>query len=487
MKRFLCAIWNHIEYLFIVVLFAGVFYLAMSGGSLFRRSSLMDDPNHYANKIFDGSYVHRVDISIDEGDYGNLLANPTKKTRYRVTATIDGETFENVGFSTRGNVSLFVVADNPDSDRYSYKLNFQKYGGREYHGLDKLLLGSLYSDASYMKDHLAFEIMRAAGVASPLTSYTELYINGKLRGLYLTMEDVDSSFLKRNNFPQETALYKPEALGIDHTKLAQLRESLPEGETLDIESDVTSPNFRYEGSDLVYVDDDPTSYPAIFDNAVNKVSAADREYLIESIESLSDISISNPADYWDIDALIKYFAANTFLSNFDTYTGSPAHNYYLVATKGKNTLLPWDYNLGLSDVWIDSNAETGVDYNEDGINWPIDNPLPSNDLETRPAWKLIRDNRDYFKNYHTAIQKLLDEYFVSGDCTKEINRTAELIRPYVYDDPTRFFTTDEFEDGVKTVRAHILLRADSIQKQLWGLLPSSREGAAYAANEPIDQ
>lgn len=487
MKRFFCAIWNHIEYFFIAVLFAGVFYLAFNSGSFIRQNSLINDPNYYVNKIFDNSYVHRVDISIDERDYDDLLANPTKKTRYLITATIDGEVFENVGFSTRGNVSLFMVAKNPDSDRYSYKLNFQKYGGNDYHGLDKLLLGSLYSDASYIKDHLAYEVMRAAGVASPLTSYTELYINGELKGLYLAIEDVDDSFLERNNFPAGTALYKPEALGIDHAKLEQLRESLPEGEKLSIETDPASPEFRYEGSDLVYINDDPASYPAIFDNAVNKVSAADREYLVQSIESLSDMSISNPADYWDVDALSKYFAANIFLSNFDTYTGSPAHNYYLATTKGKNTLLPWDYNLSLSDVWIDSSADTGIDYSEDGINWPIDSPLSNNKPNTRPAWKLIYDNPDYLEKYHTNIQKLLDEYFISGDCTKEINKTAELIRSYVYDDPTRFFTTDEFEDGIKIIRAHILLRADSVQKQLWGLLPSSRKGSVDAANEPIDQ
>ena len=88
---------------------------------------------------------------------------------------------------------------------------------------------------------------------------------------------------------------------------------------------------------------------------------------------------------------------------------------------------------------------------------------------------------------YDADQKLLDDYFISGDCTKEINKTAGLIRSYVYDDPTRFFTTDEFEDGIKIIRTHILLRADSVQKQLWGLLPSSRKGSVDAANEPIDQ
>ena len=487
MKRFFCAIWDHIEYFFILVLFAGVFYLAFNGGYLIRENSLMDDPNYYANKIFDQSYVHRIDITIAEEDYKDLLTNPTEKTRYHVTAIIDGETFDNVSFSTRGNVSLFMTAKNPDSDRYSYKLNFQKYEKNNYYGLDKLLLGSLYSDASYMKDHLAFEIMRAAGVASPLTSYTELYINGELRGLYLATEDVETSFLERNGFPPDTALYKPEALGIDHSKMKELNKTLPEGEKLNVETDPTSPNFRYEGSDLVYIDDDPVSYPAIFDNAVNKISAADRQYLVESIESLGNMSLSDPADYWDVDALSKYFAASTFLSNFDTYAGSPAHNYYLVATKGKNTLLPWDYNLGFSDVWVDDDKESGIGYNKDGINWPIDNPLSNNKPNTRPAWKLIYDNPNYLEKYHATIQKLLDDYFISGDCTKEINKIYELIRPYVYDDPTRFFTTDEFEDGAKILRAHVLLRADSVQKQLWGLLPSSRRGTVDTSNEPIDQ
>ena len=487
MKQFFCAIWNHIEYFFILVLFAGVFYLSFNSGSFVHSESPIDNPNYYANKIFDRSYVHRIDISIAEKDYEDLLANPTRKTRYNTIVTVDGEKFENTSFSTRGNASLFAIADDKNSDRYSYKINFQKYNGNQYHGLDKLLLNNLFADASYMKDHIAFEIMRASGVASPLTSYTEVYINDKLQGLYLAVEDIDESFLKRNNFPQGTSLYKPEALGIDHSKLEQLRESLPEGEKLNVETNPASPNFRFEGSDLVYIDDDPISYPAIFDNAINKTSAIDREYLIQSIESLSDISLSDPADFWDVDALSKYFAANTFLSNFDTYTGTPAHNYYIAAAKGKNTLLPWDYNLGFYDVWIDAKTESGIDYNKEGINWPIDNPLADNNIKTRPAWKLIHNNSNYLEKYHTSIQNLLDNYFINGECTKEINEVSELIRPYVNADPTRFFTADEFEDGVKVLRAHILLRADSVQKQLWGLIPSARKGTIDITNEPIDQ
>ena len=469
-KRFFAFLYDHLEYIFVTIIFFGVFYLAIAKGS-YADPALVHD-GFYTRKIFDQSYVHKIEITTTEEDLDNLRANATEKTKYLADVVIDGETFHDVAFSTRGNVSLFTLAGNPNSDRYSYKLNFGKFSDHaSYYGLDKLILNNLNSDPSYMRDFLAFEIMRAAGVASPLTSYAELRINGELQGLYLAIEDVDQSFLRRNHFPKDSVLYKPEPLAIDHSKLQRLREQLPDGETLDIIDDLNNPEFDYAGADLVYRGDDPVLYSAIFDNAVSKFSAHDKEYLITSLRSLEPAGFLNPSEYWDIDAVVNYFAANNLLSNFDSYTGTTAHNYYLLASPRRNTLLPWDYNLAFTGIEV--KPELKID--EAVIDWPIDNPLATNVIESRPAWRLIVNNPDYLEKYHQAMQRILDNYLLNGECIKKITTTAELIRADVYSDPTRFYSSDEFEDGVEILRDYILARSDSAQKQLWGLLPRTRE------------
>ena len=64
----------------------------------------------YAEKLFNDSYVHKIEISIMSSDLKNLLSDPTSKTKFRASAKIDGEVFENIAFSTRGNASLYALA-----------------------------------------------------------------------------------------------------------------------------------------------------------------------------------------------------------------------------------------------------------------------------------------------------------------------------------------------------------------------------------------
>ena len=170
----------------------------------------------YAEKIFDTSYVHEINIEISEEDWEDLKANPTEKTKYKTNVTIDGETISEVSFATKGNTSLSFVASDKDSDRYSFKLNFGKYvDDQTYYGMQKLNLNNLYADATYMKDYLSYAIFRAAGADASLASYVHLSINGESFGLYLAVEEVDESFLARNT-DGEGELYKPETDSLDN-------------------------------------------------------------------------------------------------------------------------------------------------------------------------------------------------------------------------------------------------------------------------------
>ena len=471
MKRLINFFRDHIiEYLFMLVLFGGVFYLAIFQGSYAHPLSRLEGHDYYANLIFDQSRVHKIEIEITSDRLESLLESPGSRTKYPVDIIIDGEKFANVAFSTRGNASLNMLIQNGNADRYSYKINFKKFNNSmRYHGLDKLVLNNLNSDPSYLRDYMAYEMMCANGVPSPLTSFTELHINGELKGLYQAVEDVDESFLARNSFPKNTVLYKPESLAIDYNYLRKLKESLPEGETIDLETDSLNPNFDYGGSDLVYVSDNPADYPAIFDNAITKTSPQDKLHLIDSLKSLSDVSLEDPEKYWNIDAIANYFAVSNFIISTDSYIGSTAHNYYLVSTEGKNAFIPWDYNLAFQGLWFDERLQINTDI----VNWSIDEPLSEEVISSRPAWQLIAKNPAYQTKYRNAVQNLIDNYILNGNARKKIDDTVELIRPYVEADPTRFVSIEDFDEGVEVMRDFMLLRTDAVQRQLWGLPPNS--------------
>lgn len=137
-------------------------------------------PMAYADKLFDNSYVHRIDIRLSDADLTGLLADPISKTKYPADILIDGETFSNVAFSTKGFSSLYFVAyGEEESRRYSFKVNFSALmKDQTYYGLDKLSLNNLFCDNTWMKDLVSYQLFRDAGVEAPLVSYVWLTVNG---------------------------------------------------------------------------------------------------------------------------------------------------------------------------------------------------------------------------------------------------------------------------------------------------------------------
>jgi spore coat protein CotH len=166
----------------------------------------------YEDTLFDDSYVHTIDISID--DWDGFIENATSEVYSNADVTIDGETVKNVGIRAKGNTSLSTVSQL-DSERYSLKIEFDAYNANgNYNGLDKLCLNNLIQDYSMMKDYIAYKLMYEFGVASPLVSYCYVTINGEDWGLYLAVEGVEDSFLERNYGTNYGDLYKPDTLSM---------------------------------------------------------------------------------------------------------------------------------------------------------------------------------------------------------------------------------------------------------------------------------
>ena len=79
--------------------------------------------------------------------------------------------------------------------------------------------------------------------------------------------------------------------------------------------------------------------------------------------------------YLNVDEVLRYFAANTFLVNLDSYASNMNHNYYLYEDDGVVSILPWDYNLSFGGFQAGSASSA--------INFPIDSPV-SGTLEDNP-------------------------------------------------------------------------------------------------------
>lgn len=449
----------------------------------------------YETALFDISKVHTINIIMD--DWDEFTANCKSEEYYACTVVIDGEAFKNVAIRGKGNTSLSQVTN----DRYSYKIEFDHYtDALTYHGLDKLCLNNIIQDNTYMKDYLCYQMMQQMGVAAPLCSYAYLTVNGEDWGLYLAVEAVEESFLQRSYGSDYGELYKPDSTemgggrgnGEDFTMpdtaenaaentatntaentAADTTAGFPNGQMPDGFSggapDMGGGNFAGGSGSadvlLQYIDDDPDSYSNIFDNAKTSCSEADKARLIAALKTLSGEDASSAVD---VDMVIRYFVAHNFVLNFDSYTGSMIHNYYLYEKGGQLQMIPWDYNLAFGG-FQSSGGATAL------VNYPIDTPVSGGSIDERPMLAWIFADEEYTALYHQYFAEFIAEYFDSGYFSDMMDSVKAMIAPYVQQDPTKFCTYEEFETGIDTLKAFCLLRAESISAQLSGAIGSTSD------------
>ena len=220
------------------------------------------------------------------------------------------------------------------------------------------------------------------------------------------------------------------------------------------------------GADLVWNGDDISNYSAIFDNAIFKTTDSD-DYtkildMIEHLDSMEDIE-----SYLDVDEVLRYFAANTFLVNLDSYVSNMNHNYYLYENDGVVSILPWDYNLSFAGFQAGSASNA--------INFPIDSPV-SNSLEDNPLIANLLEVDEYKELYHQYLDEIVNNFINNGTYETLIAKTDALISYYVKNDATAFYTFDEYEDAVSNLLTFGYDRATSIAAQLDGTQPSTTTG-----------
>lgn len=524
----------------LVVILAMLFATATSLGWIAQDNSM-----GYENRLFDTSRVHTIDIVMD--DWDGFIETATMEEYSSCTIIVDGEKYSNVGIRAKGNSSLSQVSSYGNG-RYSFKVEFDQYSsGNSYYGLDKISLNNVISDNTYMKDHLTYQMMNSVGIASPFSSYVYITVNGEDWGLYLAVEAVEDGFLQRNYGKDYGELYKPDSMnmgggrgnGRDFNMDDFMNEAGRERDTGSTDDEVTpSEGFDSSGGrmalpegfdsseggmtppegfdpssmfgdgengaggfgggfgnmggmgssdvSLQYIDDDPDSYPNIFGNAKTDIIDADQTRLIDALKKLNEgTEIENVVD---VEAVIKYLVVHDFVQNGDSYTGSMVHNYYLYEENGVLSMIPWDYNLAFGSFSMGRGM--GGSMGESGttsvVNAPIDSPVTSDTLESRPMVAWIFESEEYTALYHQYYAEFIAENFDSGYFDQMMDETIALISSYVEKDPTAFCTYDEFLVGVETLREFCLLRAESISGQLDGTIPSTQEGQSTDSTTLVD-
>ncbi|MBR4758701.1 MAG: CotH kinase family protein, partial [Lachnospiraceae bacterium] len=553
-------------------------------------------------KLFNTDQIISVNIIMDSDEWRTMLDNATSEEYYSCDVVINGTKFKNVGIRPKGNTSLSSIANDPDTDRYSLKLEFGHFvEGQTCFGLDKLILNNNYADATNMKEAIIYDMYQFIGATSSLYNYAKVSVNGEYWGVYLALEGVEDSFILRNYGTQDGEIYKPDSMemggdsgsgssskgggpsapggmlgggnfpgkrsdstdsdsgserpsfgdlpgsdfdpdsmpdmsdfnpgdmpamgdfdpsnmpdmsNFDPSNMPQMGDFDPSnmpggfgsedtaaannsdaqsGSQAKADSDAAANSDGGDsdkesqrergkggfsmgngGANLNYSDDDLDSYSTIWDGEITETSKGDHRRVVTALKNISEGT--DLETYLDVDNILKYMAVHVFSVNQDSLSGSMAHNYYLYEYDGQLNLFPWDYNLSLGGMAMGGDGDaTSV------VNDAIDTPFSGTQF-----FDALLENEEYLEKYHSYLQQLVDEYVNSGRFEETYNRIRSQIDSLVETDPTAFYSYEEYDKAAELLYETIMLRAQSIDGQLAGTIPSTDDGQRQDDSALVD-
>ena len=491
----------------IIMAAAVVFCLWMTAFSRQAVEALggMSVPMAYEEALFDTEEMMRIDIQMKQEEWEEMLEDAAAKEYYACDVQINDQKLGNVGLRTKGNTSLSAIAGNPDTDRFSFKLEFDHYvEGQTCLGLDKLILNNNYADATSMKEAVVYDMYRYLGVDASLYNYAELSLNGEYLGVYLALEAVEDSFLLRNYGTGDGKLYKPDSMKMGGGEKGEFGGQPPRpgekdadawkeerrdqgGENFDLEEgDERQKTARGKmpggspsmgggnGANLNYTDEELSSYSDIWDGEVTDTDKADHSRVVTALKNIG--GGTDLEKYLDVDNLLKYMAVHAFSVNLDSLSGNMAHNYYLYEYNGMLNILPWDYNLAFGGMNMGPENDAS-----ETVNDAVDSPFPGTTF-----FDALLEDETYLSRYHEYLNRLAQEYVLGGRFREVYEGIRERIDTLVETDPTALYSYEEYEAGAEMLYQTVMLRAESVKGQIAGTIPATDEEQREDAANLVD-
>jgi hypothetical protein len=359
------------------------------------------------DSIFNSSQIHSVKIYFSQSHwYDSLVAYKPLDKKMLGKVIINGQTIDAVGIQFKGNSSY----NNP-SKKKSWKIDFNEFDTtKRYDGLKAINLNNGFKDPTFIREKIMNDFMNRNGLPAPRCTYANVFVNDTLWGFYTVVEQVNNTFLKRW-FPENNGnIFKGD----------------PNGTLQWFGSAVSSYNTKYElktntstndWSDLIHLLDKINNTPAG-----------------NFYDSMETVMHTNPA--------IRAWAANILFANLDSYEGS-GHNYYIYHDLVNNKFgwITWDVNEAFGNF----NQGMSITQVENLTIFYI--PPPS---ANRPLTSKMLANAAYKSSFIWEVCNFIAHDFDPFVLNPVIDSLANVIRPYVYADPRKFYTNQQFETNMNT-------------------------------------
>ena len=375
------------------------------------------------SSFYDTEVIQEIRIYFENPNWDQVLDSlyiDGNENRLLGSLTINGEVFDSVGIRYKGFSSVSVDrSKNP----FNIKLDYVK--NHDYNGVDKLKLGNVIQDPSFLREVLSYEIARKYMPAS-LANYAEVFINDVYWGLYTNIESVNKDFAEKHFNSRENSFFKcnPESLDFD-------------GENANLGN---SPGV------------DSTNYYTLYE----KRSDYGWSDLYEFIDLLNE-EPENVEALLNIDRSLWMHAFNYALINFDSYVGY-AQNYYLYQDDNDqfNPIL-WDLNMSFASFRF-ADASEFYDGFTIGQAKVMDPLMHYNNVSVypRPLMRNLFNNETYRRMYIAHLRTILEENFVNDNYKTRGLALQNLIDNSVEADTNKFYTYQDFIDNFEVTTTDLI-------------------------------
>jgi len=419
------------------------------------------DPNF--DEVFSNTEVKRFDFVISEdnweamlnnmtdlyGNFGGTFSGPgggfpggggtttvsSDEDPVFVPASVfyNGKEWYKVGLRFKGNSSLqsswqagiLKLAFKMDFDEFED--DYPQIKNQRFYGFKKFSLKNNYDDSSFLREKVATEVFKNAGLAASNTSFYTLYVDHgdgpEYFGLYTLVEEVDGTVIETQFSSDEGNLYKPEDYGA----------SFAEG------------TFNEDGFVKKTNEDDAdwTDIKNVFSALHATTRTTDPEIWRTNLEAV-----------FDVDTFLNYLAVNTVVQNWDTY-GRMEHNYYLYNNPENNliTWIPWDNNEALQEGKL--NGSLSLDFSDLSGDWPL--------------IEYLYDDEVYRAKYDSYVQATIDGPFETSYIQGVYDTYASLVEPYATTELNGYSflnNSSSFYSAISTLKAHAASRASAVNNYL---------------------
>ena len=404
------------------------------------------------DEVFEDNTVKRLDFVITEERWQSMLDDMT--SLYGTFGTgngsfsdddsnpifmpgevfYEGKEWYRVGLRFKGNSSL-ATSWASGILKLSFKLDFDEFeddypqiNNQRFYGFKKLSLKNNYDDNSMLREKVATDVFRNAGLAASHTAFYTLYVDHgdgpQYFGLYTLVEEVDDTVIDTQFSSDDGNLYKPDG---DAASFAS--------GTFDEDEYVKKTNE--DEADFA----DVQGLLNILHDATRTTDAATWR--------------ANLDEVLDTEIFLKYLAVNTVVQNWDTY-GRMTHNYFLYndPDTSKLTWIPWDNNEAL---------QTG----KQGGAYALD--FSGLSASSWPLIGYLYQDEVYKEKYDTYVKEVIDGSFNETTMQALYTSYAALVEEYAtseVDGYTFLNNSSDFQSAISELKAHATSRKTAVANYL---------------------